>query len=48
MKDIGNQADEFFADIRSIEKNFGLNSTYSYDNAYPEFEIYNVLPRETV
>ena len=48
MVDIGNQAADFFTDVRAIEKAYGISDTYSYEGSFPEFEIYSVLIKETV
>ena len=48
MNDSGSQAVDYFADVRAIEKTFGISNTYSYDDVYPEFETYSVLGGETL
>ena len=46
MDDPGTQGIKLLDDLRYLEKEFGLDFTYSYQLEYREFEIYRVLGKE--
>ena len=48
MDDPGRDSALLLEDLRYLEKNYGLDNTFSYDFAYREFEIYKVLKGEIV
>ena len=48
MDDPGRDSYLMLEDLRYLEKNYGLDDTFSFEFAYREFEIYKVLKGEII
>ena len=46
--DPGKYALDYLEDLRKIERNHGLQATYSFDGEYVNLEIYKILFQETL